>query len=175
MGRSTSRETPSTWIDRECRGRDVCLLSARLAWGLGLLFLSGAGFRKARSGAAGTAPMISSLGEPFSRHPEVLSGFAMSAELVIPFFIVFGFQTRFAATVGAIHFAVATYAHLVAWGQPFRAVIISETDPSGIGSLCWMLVSLFIVNFGPGRLSLDQRIQDGPGDSYKPPNKVKHN
>ena len=133
--------------------RDAWLLFARLCWALGLLFLSGAGFRKARSGAAGTAPMIASLGEPFSSHAEVFAGFAVSAELVIPFFLAFGFLTRFAAMVGAIHFAVATYAHLVAWKQPFRTVVLSDTDPSGIGSLCWMLPCLLIMKFGPGRFS----------------------
>ena len=146
--------------------RDLILLSLRVVWGVGLLAVSGAGLRKARSGAAGTAPLIASLGPPFDRSPEVWAGAAMSAELVIPFFIVFGFMTRFAACVGALHFAVASYAHLVPWQQPFEAIVFSKTDPSGVGSIWWMIACVAIAWLGPGLYSLDKRIEDGPGASY---------
>jgi uncharacterized membrane protein YphA (DoxX/SURF4 family) len=146
--------------------RDHALLLLRIAWSVGLLLVSGAGLRKARSGAAGTAPMIASLGAPFTSGPEIWAGAAMSAELVIPFFIFFGFMSRFAALIGGIHFAVATYAHLVIWQQPANSVVFSESDPSGVGSLWWMAACLVIVWHGSGRFSLDQRIADGPGDTY---------
>ena len=144
------------------KGKPIALLLLRAAWALGLLVMSGSGLRKARAGAASTAPMISSLGAPFDRFPEVWAGAAMAAELVVPFFILFGFSTRLAAAFGAIHFGVATYAHLGAWGQPFIAVVFNENDPSGVGSLVWMAACLLILWQGPGRFSLDQCIEDGP-------------
>lgn len=138
--------------------RDTVILFLRVGWSAGLLFLSGAGLRKARGGASGTAPMISSLGYPFDQAPEVFAGAAMCAELVIPFFIMFGLHTRFAALYGLVHFGVATWAHLVPWNQPFKNVLVSPTDPSGIGSLFWMAVCVLIFWLGPGHYSLDARI-----------------
>ena len=133
-----------------CGGtRGFCSPACVGRWGCSFFLVPG--FVRQDRGLPGR-PLVLSLGEPFSSHAEVFAGFAVSAELVIPFFLAFGFLTRFAAMVGAIHFAVATYAHLVAWKQPFRTVVLSDTDPSGIGSLCWMLPCLLnYMKFGPGR------------------------
>ena len=78
--------------------------------------------------------MIASLGEPFSSYAEVFAGFAVSAELVIPFFLAFGFSHD--GSDGRCIHLLSRRMRTLWLGNNHFTVVLSDTDPSGIGSLC---------------------------------------